>query len=135
MKTLRATERCPIHGRKDCCGRYRQPLRERHGAWIRGRDGVLRSSDGRQKKTPAQKRRRKDDLLRAGTPCAACHEQFTDYRDAELAHIRGKGLGGAFRDDSDKNTTLLHYAANRDQGSMELETYLATKWKSEICKG
>ncbi len=56
-------------------------------------------------------------------------------RATERCPIHGQGLGGAFRDDSDKNTTLLHYAANRDQGSMELETYLATKWKSEICKG
>src|SRR6266567_7607011 len=127
MRTLKATERCPIHGRKDCCGRIRQPLRERNGAWIRGRDGILRSPDGRERCPAAEMRRRKNAKLRSGEPCAVCGQKFTDYRDAELSHRTGKGMGGAFRNDAMSNLVLLHTAANRDQGSMTLEDYLATK--------
>jgi 5-methylcytosine-specific restriction endonuclease McrA len=76
----------------------------------------------------------KDEKLRRDPTCQACGEKFEDYRNVELSHVRSKGAGGAFRDDSPGNTVLMHAAANRDQGSMDLETYLRTKWKIEICK-
>lgn len=132
--------KCPIHnGRRDCCGRaevhrYAQVKKSGHGIWEPIGPGRWRATDGsgRERFSKAAIRRRKDSLLRAGTLCAACGEKFSDYRDVELAHIHGKGLGGAFRDDGDRNTTLMHMKANRIQGGMDLAAYLKI-WKPEHC--
>lgn len=140
MPTLRPKELCPLHRRRDCCGRaefarYMQVKKPRHGIWVPVRSGLWRAADGREKRSPRELRRLKDDYLRKGIPCAACGQGFSDYRDAELAHRHGKGSGGAFRDDSPKNTTLLHAAANRAQGSMALDVYLKDHWKESHCHG
>lgn len=95
--------------------------------------GVRQYPDGRIVKTPAALKRRKDYLLKIGTRCAACGEVFDDYREVELAHIECKGNGGFKRNDADSNTTLLHKSANRAQGSLDLETYMASYWKPEHC--
>lgn len=133
---LRAKELCPLHRRRDCCGRaefnrYSQPKKK--GQWHPIRAGLWRSDDGREKCSPAELRRRKGDLIRKYPVCRACGLTFTDYDEIELAHIESKGMGGFKRDDSMGNLTLLHKAANRDQGSMELNVYLDTKWTPKIC--
>ncbi len=140
MPTLRPKELCPLHRRRDCCGRaevhrYAQVKKQRHGIWVPVRSGLWRAADGREKASPRELRRRKDKMLRDGVPCAACGEIFLDYRDAELAHREGKGMGSGSRNDALSNLILLHARANADQGSMDLETYLAEKWKPEICGG
>lgn len=135
--TLSATQRCPIHKRLDCCGRSERPARGRMKAprWKLVGPGVKQFPDGHIERTPAALTRRKNWLLQNGHTCAACHEPFDDYREVELAHRISKGSGGWKRDDSDGNLVLMHKTANRDQGSMDLKTYLATKWKPEICNG
>jgi 5-methylcytosine-specific restriction endonuclease McrA len=134
---LKAKELCPLHRRRDCCGRTSNspPLkdRSRHGIWQLVRTGLWRSADGRERCSTGELKKRKAKLLAADPTCAACGRKFDDYRDVELSHKTGKGIGGAFRDDSMKNLTLLCTAANRDQGSMDLETYLREKWKPKIC--
>lgn len=130
---------CPIHdGSKtcDCHGESKsaRPDPRKKGIWELVR-GVWTAPDGRQKKTPAQLRKRKIDLLEMHVYCQACQKGFDDYRQVELAHRSGKGNGGAFRDDSDANTTLLHFGANRAQGSMPLDVYIREKWKPEHCNG
>ena len=140
MMNLKPKDGCPLHnGRRDCCGRsefvrYAQVKKQGHGIWKpTGATGILRSDDGREKCSKAVLRWRKDSLLRQGIVCEACHEPFTDYRDVELSHRVGKGLGGSTHNDAYTNLTLLHARANREQGSLDLETYLAKKWKPEHC--
>lgn len=134
---LPAKKRCPLHGRTDCCGRseaprYKQVKKQSRGIWKRIGGGRWKAADGREKWSPAALRKHKEFLVKTRRdPCAACGEPFTDYRDIELSHVHGKGIGGAFRDDS--KTVLMHARANREQGSMDLETYLKTKWKPEHC--
>lgn len=135
---LKVKEVCPLHRRRDCCGRsefhrYAQVKKQGHGIWQSVRAGVWRAADGREKCSKAELRRRKDSLLRQGKTCEACHEPFTDYRDVDLAHWQAKGAGGAFHNDAMSNLTLLHSRANMECGSMDLQTYLDTKWKPEHC--
>lgn len=135
---LKANQPCPLHrGSKVCCGRSeaaRTRIQKRgHGIWQFVRSGLWRAPDGRERCSAAELRRRKDGLLRQGVRCAACGEGFADYRDVELAHLSGKGMSGAFHNDSLANLTLMHQRANREQGSMDLQSYLRDKWKPEHC--
>lgn len=134
---LAAKARCPIHkGRTDCCGRSELPKRpdpRKKGIWTMVRSGLWRAPDGREKCSLGELRKRKNALLRQCEPCAACGALFGDYRDVELSHRIAKGLGGSKHDDRASNLTLLHRGANRAQGSMDLETYLAEKWRPEHC--
>jgi len=133
---LAAKAICPLHGRRDCCGRtadITRPTVRKKGIWTFVRTGVWKASDGRERCSTAEKRRRKDILLKENPTCAACGERFTDYRQVELAHRKSKGIGGGKIDDSWRNLTLLHFGANRAQGSMDLEVYLRDFWKPEHC--
>ena len=138
MKLARKA-RCPIHGRRDCCGRsefhrYAQVKKQGHGIWQPVRSGLWRAADGRERCSKAELRRRKDCLLRQGVKCAACGEGFSDYRDVELAHRISKGAGGGNHNDAMPNLTLLHVGANRAQGSLPLDLYLREYWKPSDCK-
>jgi hypothetical protein len=129
---------CPIPGHKNsttCCGRGEQPARAgiKQPKWKYIGPGIRQYPDGHIERTPAALKRRKDELLRQSRPCAACDQHFTDYRDVELGHVRSKGSGGWKRDDSDLNISLLHKGANRAQGSLDLDIYLANYWKPEHC--
>ena len=134
---LKPNQRCPIHKRLDCCGRrgvaVRGPMKM--PKWKAIGPGIKLFPDGHIERTPAALKRRKDWLLQNGGRCAACGEAFDDYRQVELAHMESKGVGGWKRQDADFNLVLMHKTTNRDQGSMDLQTYLNTKWKPEICKG
>jgi 5-methylcytosine-specific restriction endonuclease McrA len=125
---LRAKEICPLHRRRDCCGRsefnrYTQPRHELKYKVIR--PGVKLYPDGREVCSPAELKRRKDYLLLAWNPhCVACGEAFTDYAAVELAHKKSKGMGGSRRRDNWDNLVLMCVGCNRDQGSMDLDEYL-----------
>lgn len=128
----------PAHrGRTDCCGRSERPARGpvSQPKWKSAGPGIRLYPDGHIEMTPAALRRRKNWLLQQGAVCEACKEPFDDYREVELGHREPKGMNGWKRNDSGLNTCLLHKSANRDQGSMPLDLYLANKWKPEICKG
>lgn len=127
---LKTKERCPLHGRRDCCGRsefvrYAQPRHDSERMWVKVRSGVHRAADGREKCSPAEMKRRKDRMLRENPVCGACGEGFKDYYDVELAHRESKGMGGGRHDDSLKNLYLMHARGNRAQGSRDLAEYLA----------
>jgi hypothetical protein len=134
---LKEKEVCPLHRRMDCCGRTSNshPLKDRnkHGIWQQIRPGLWRAPDGRERCSASLLKARKALLLKAWPFCHACKQKFEDYRDIELSHRTGKGMGGAFRNDAMDNLVLMHMAANRDQGSMDLDIYLREKWKPEIC--
>jgi len=128
MPKLGRNQLCPLHKRRDCCGRaefvrYPKPKNL-------SRNGVTTDPDGREKCTPAVLRARKNMLLNRPHPtCAACGEEFTDYRDVELAHKESKGNGGFKHDDRWPNLCLMHLAENREQGSRSLADYL--QWRRE----
>lgn len=123
MSRLRATQICPVHGKTTCCGREDfKPKPKKYETDCRG---VRKLPDGRERCSPAILRQRKDTLLKRGDHCAACDQPFDDYREVELAHKVSKGLGGGRRDDSWSNLCLMHKSANREQGSLSLEDYLA----------
>jgi hypothetical protein len=134
---LRPNERCPIHrGSKTCCGRAQErPRAERPVPKYRLISlGTKLYPDGHIERTPAALRARKDSLLRQCCPCAACGQLFTEYSQVELAHRLAKGMNGWKRDDSDSNTTLMHFLANRMQCSLDLDVYLKEYWRPEHCK-
>lgn len=136
MPRLRAKELCPIHRRRDCCGRaefhrYAQPKKPSYKTVA---PGVRLYPDGHVERSPAALKLIKDRWLMDGHTCEACEDVFESYDDVELAHRRSKGMNGWKRDDSANNLCLLHVGANRACGSMDLETYLATKYKPEHCK-
>ncbi|MCU1305134.1 MAG: hypothetical protein JWQ87_5418 [Candidatus Sulfotelmatobacter sp.] len=56
-------------------------------------------------------------------------------REVELAHLESKGAGAWKRDDSESNLVLMHKSANRAQGSLTFEIYMASYWKPSHCKG
>jgi 5-methylcytosine-specific restriction endonuclease McrA len=135
---LRSGERCPLHGRRDCCGRsgmrrYAQPKHSQKGIWIPVHPGLWRSADGREKCSPRELRKRKDQIIRKNPVCVACGEKFVDYYGIELSHREAKGMGGARRNDAWTNLVLMHAGANRQQGSVDLPIYLAQMWKPEHC--
>lgn len=127
---LKPREVCPLHKRRDCCGRseFHRYERTKHPAkYILIAPGVKQYPDGRQECSPAALRKRKNRLIRENPVCAACDENFTAYDDIELAHKLSKGMGGYKRDDRWTNLCLMHKAENREQGSRSLEQYLADK--------
>jgi hypothetical protein len=130
MPKLRMQEVCPLHRRRDCCGRtqsvrYPRPLRARNGIWTEVRFGLWRSEDGREKCSPQELRWRKNQLIRTSAFCVACGEKFRDYDEIELAHRQGKGIGGGKHNDAMTNLVLMHREENREQGSRSLDDYLA----------
>lgn len=123
MSRLRRTQICPIHGKSTCCGR--EDFERRPKKYETDSRGVRKFPDGTERCSPSELRRRKDTLIRRNTPCAACGMEFTDYREIELAHKISKGHGGGKHNDAWDNLTLMHTSANREQGSLSLEAYLA----------
>lgn len=125
MTRLRTAQLCPIHSRRDCCGRENLPPKPKK--YETDNRGVRKFPDGRERCSPSELRRRKETLLRKDPVCAACGRNFDDYRDVELAHKVSKGQGGGKHDDSWENLCLMHSIENREQGSMSLEEYLILK--------
>lgn len=123
---LKAGKVCPLHRRRDCCGRG--PVKPRISKHPQ-RFGVTYMADGREVCTPAKLRERKDRLIQDHPMCAGCGERFTDYSEIELAHKVSKGANGGKRDDRWPNLCLMHKSENREQGSRTLDQYLA--WRRE----
>lgn len=136
---LKRGERCPIvshRGSRTCCGRGELPARAamKMPIWKLVGPGTRQYPDGHIERSPAALAKRKKFLLERGTPCAACHETFDDFREVELAHIESKGSAGWKRNDDLSNLVLMHKSANRAQGSLSLEIYLTQYWKPEHCQ-
>jgi hypothetical protein len=109
--------------------------------WEKIAPGVWKATDGsgREKCSPAELKRRKMHFFGAEPTCIACKVRVSYWQvqqgEVELAHRASQGLGGGKTNDSWENLAgLMHKGANRAQGGMPLETYLAEKWKPEDCK-
>lgn len=127
---LKPKEICPLHRRRDCCGRqefHRYPRAFHAIKFNLGSDGTKKFPDGREVCPKSVMKRRKDMLIRQNPVCAGCGEKFTDYDEIELAHKESKGMGAAKRDDRWDNLCLMHREENQEQGSRSLDQYLADK--------
>lgn len=126
MLRLKTKEICPIHRRRDCCGRaeFHRYSQVQHELKYRIVRGVKIFPDGREVCSKAELKHRKDALLRQDPRCAACGQAFRDYSEVELGHKRSKGMGSAKRDDRRENLFLLHVQVNNAQGSMDWDEYV-----------
>lgn len=124
MNRLKKNQVCPLHRRRDCCGRA-EFVRYPQAKKLPSINGVIKYPDGREKCSPAALRRRKDALMQKNPHCLVCGKEFTDYSQVDLAHRESKGLGGSRRDDRWENIYLMCRSGNRQQGSRDLEEYLA----------
>lgn len=117
---LRPRQICPLHGRKTCCDRESEP-RRKHPRYTYIEPGVRRTRDGRQLRSPAAKRRLVDQKIREQNKlCPICMKPFKVYGEIVLAHVRCRGMGGAFTDDSPGNTIAAHSLCNGEMGSRDL---------------
>ena len=125
---LKTDELCPLHRRRDCCGRaeFCQPKQKRNGVWYPIRPGLWRANDGREKCSPAELRRRKNGMIQSHPFCEVCGQKFTDYDEIELGHRESMGMGGSRRNDAMPNLCLLHKSSNRAMGSMSVAEYIAS---------
>lgn len=125
---LNPYEVCPIHGRRDCCGRE-PSQRRRLGKWEQVRAGVRRIRDKnadhpdgyRYKLSPAEMKKVVDKKLREQYGiCAHCHCEFTDYSEVGPDHIKPKGMGGSRADDRPENIRVVHHKCNSEKGSRRI---------------
>jgi hypothetical protein len=128
---LKLSELCPIHRRRDCCGRsefvrYEKPP---HPKWEQVRPGVRRIRDERAdhpdgyryKLSPAEMKKVLNRKIQEQSGiCAHCHKEFLDYADVGPDHIKPKGLGGGRADDRESNIRALHHWCNSERGSRRL---------------
>lgn len=112
--------------------RYVQPKHELKYRQIA--PGIRRYPDGREICSDAVLRRRKHQMLATQPVCEACGAKFEEYSQVELGHRIQKGMGGSKRRDNHDNLILLHIGANREQGSMDFDDYMNTKYAPEHCQ-
>lgn len=120
MKGLLKNERCPLHKRRDCCGRQAVKDRPRRNP-ISG--PVTRITDPTwplgfiEVCSPAERRRRKHILIgRQDGKCAGCGEDFTDVRETELDHIL-PAPAGCKKNSHWSNIQVLCHECNSKKGS------------------
>lgn len=122
---LKPKERCPLHGRRDCCGRaeVHRYVRIKHSKWQQVRPGVrrfwdenlgkwrYRLSPGEMRKLVAKKCHEQNGI------CPICDLPMEDFREVGPDHIEIRKSGGAWRDDSEKNVRAAHNVCNVARGS------------------
>lgn len=126
---LKAKEMCPIHRRRDCCGRaefnrYAQP---KHGKWETVRTGVRRIADKnsdfgdgfRYKFSPAETRKfTMQKISEQGGLCGICHKPLTDMTDVVPDHRLPRGMNASRRDD--RFIQAAHSKCNLEKGSKRI---------------
>lgn len=125
---LKPNQICPLHRRKDCCGREARTRIRSIGKWEQVRLGVRRIWDEllgkfRWKLSPAERRKVVERKLREnGGICGICALPIVDCRDVVPDHIEPKGMGGARADDGENGSNLqpAHSRCNLEKGSKRL---------------
>ena len=131
---LKASEVCPIHRRRNCCGREFSSMMNRvfskpHSKWGTVRPGVRRIRDEfadhpdgyRYKLSPAEMKKVVDQKIREQSGvCPACTLAFEDYSDVGPDHIKPKGMNGARADDRAENIRAVHHFCNSEKGSRRI---------------
>lgn len=128
---LKRNERCPIHRRRDCCGRAEifTYVRKAHTKWEQVRPGVRRIRDEhadhpdgyRYKLSPAEmKKVLNQKIAKQSGQCAECGITFSDYSQVEPDHIKPKGMQGGRADDRESNIRALCHNCNFSKGSRRI---------------
>ena len=124
---LRVNERCPIHGRRDCCGRGKKPAFRSQSRYQRIAPGLWRIPDPTHPRGFRERRSKAamrpllaKKVLDQGNLCGICSEAFLDARDVVPDHIEPKGSGGARRDDHPDNIQAAHSYCNGEKGSKRI---------------
>ena len=128
---LKAKQICPLHRRRDCCGRatHERYPRDRHSKWETVRPGVRRIRDehadhpdgyryrlskAEMEKVLLRKVQEQNEL------CSICGLALTDMNDVVPDHKSPRGMNGARRDDRAENIGAAHGLCNLDKGSKRL---------------
>lgn len=125
---LKIGKLCPLHRRRDCCGRTEVAhyVRNKHTKWETVRSGVRRIKDEfadhpdgyRYRLSPAEMRKVIDRKIQEqGGNCSICGDPLTDYTDVVPDHKLPKGMNGARRDDRESNIGAAHSLCNQEKGS------------------
>lgn len=125
---LKAKEMCPLHRRRDCCGRseFHRYERIKHSKWTQVRPGVRKLADdtvpGGWRYLLSSGERRKVIMRKLdanGHTCGICDKPIEDMRDVVPDHIEPKGMGGARADDGKDGANLqpAHNSCNIAKGS------------------
>lgn len=128
---LKSGALCPLHRRRDCCGRadFPRSFRKKASKWEQVRPGVRRIRDEhsptgyRWKLSQAELEKvilRK--LRENGGLCGICGDPITDMSDVVPDHIEPKGMGGAWYDDGENGSNLqpAHNECNIQKGSRRI---------------
>lgn len=129
---LKLGQVCPLHRRRNCCGREADPpVRYRNNSkwetvrmgWRRIKDEHADHPDGyryRLSKSEMQKVLDRKIVAQKGI-CALCHKPMDDYGNIAPDHIKPKGGGGARRDDRESNIQAVHhFPCNVEKGSKRI---------------
>lgn len=127
---LKHNQLCPIHRRRDCCGRESLVERKRGSKWETVRPGVRRIRDEhadhpdgyRYKLSPAEMRKVINaKIIAQNGLCSICGLELKDYSDVVPDHQNPRGLGGARRDDRESNIGASHFWCNQEKGSQRID--------------
>lgn len=123
---LKPKELCPIHRRRDCCGRaeFNRYPQKRHSKWEQVSPGIRRIADAnsdfgdgwRYKYSAAVTKRvlAKRIEMQAGN-CALCGLPMEDINDVDPDHRLPRGMNGGRRDD--RLIQAAHRKCNLEKGS------------------
>lgn len=124
---LKAKERCPIHGRRDCCGRRESvQVKRRASKWETVRAGVRRIRDEHARHPDGYRYRlSKGEMAKVLVRkvreqfgwCSICECSLEDMRDVVPDHKEPRGMNGSWRDDRPENIGAAHSLCNLEKGS------------------
>lgn len=125
---LKAGQRCPIHRRRDCCGREELPrfVPKKAGKWEQVRIGISRIRDEHARHPDGYRYRlsksEMDKVLikkvdEQKGECSICFEPLTDMGDVVPDHKEPRGMNGGWRDDRAENIGAAHSICNLEKGS------------------
>ncbi len=128
---LKNGQLCPLHRRRNCCGRDDSPsvFRKKSGKWETVRVGVRKIRDEHSPtgyRWKLSQSEREKVILRKlrenGGTCGICGFAIEDISDVVPDHIEPKGMGGAFADDGENGANLqpAHSKCNLEKGSKRM---------------
>lgn len=126
---LKVHERCPVHGRFNCCGRKERLLTiERAPQKFQSFEpGVHRIPDEHHprgyreiRSKSAMRRLLNRKIVEQHKICALCDQEFTSYEDIVPDHREPRGMGAARRDDHPDNIQAAHNLCNIKKASRRI---------------
>jgi 5-methylcytosine-specific restriction endonuclease McrA len=124
---LKRNELCPIHRRRECCGRTEFARIKKSSKWEQVAPGIRRIADPhsdfgdgwRYRYSPAVVRRTVLKRIEMqGGYCALCQKPFTDVNDVVGDHKSPRGMDGSRRDD--RMIQAAHSKCNMEKGSQRI---------------